>query len=242
MTRIFIQRGSAGSSSNANRPPSSSIPQTSGTQVAVNSAAKEEEQEKEPIQESGVLDVVEQPGNAEDENLPESLVEKELDESADKEILMVDENSSDAAALARDLSRVRVNEHLECDDSGLRSGIGSSQIVMGPSYPPPPPVPPQRPLSGSPGLRRMGSGSSFGVRIGSSRRPAAWPAALPSRSSPSGSRPSSPRSHAEAEGYNSSDEQGPCYVSSYDDVVSSVYCLIVVLLENTFAVKFSRFY
>ncbi|KAJ6717184.1 OTU DOMAIN CONTAINING PROTEIN [Salix koriyanagi] len=60
------------------------------------------------------------------------------------------------------------------------------------------------------------SGPSNSVRIGPSRRAVAWPV-VSTRSSPAGSRPSSPRSHDENEGYNSGDEQNPCSVSSYDD-------------------------
>ena len=42
---------------------------------------------------------------------------------------------------------------------------------------------------------------------------------MASRTSPTGSHPSSPRSHGDGEGYNSADEQSPCF-GSYDDAVS----------------------
>ena len=66
---------------------------------------------------------------------------------------------------------------------------------------------------------RFGSDGSNSVRIGSPRRAVAWPI-VSTRTSPTGSRPSSPRSHGESEGYNSADEQNSCFVSSYDDAVS----------------------
>ncbi|KAB2021195.1 hypothetical protein ES319_D07G122400v1 [Gossypium barbadense] len=64
--------------------------------------------------------------------------------------------------------------------------------------------------------RRFASGSPNPVRAGSSRRAVAWPI-VSTRTSPSESWPSSPRSHGENEGYNSADEQSPCFVSSYGD-------------------------
>jgi OTU domain-containing protein 5 len=95
--------------------------------------------------------------------------------------------------------------------SGDTANFGTVNV-----YPPPPPVPPPKPSVASANTRRPLSGSSNAVRIGSSRRGAAWPI-VSTRTSPTGSRPSSPRSHGESEGYNSADEQNPCYVSSYDD-------------------------
>lgn len=79
-----------------------------------------------------------------------------------------------------------------------------------PPPPPPPPVPPVPGLS-SPRRTVLESGNAGG----SSRRQ--WPSVL-SRTSPTGSRSSSPRPLNEGEGYNSSDEQGPCYWSPYDDL------------------------
>ncbi|GER36540.1 OTU-like cysteine protease family protein, partial [Striga asiatica] len=77
--------------------------------------------------------------------------------------------------------------------------------VTGSTYPPPPPIPPPKPLSTN--SRRYVPSESNAARIGSSRRTFGWPG-VSSRSSPTGSRPSSPRSHCEGEGYNSADEQG----------------------------------
>ncbi|TYH09834.1 hypothetical protein ES288_A07G129200v1 [Gossypium darwinii] len=95
--------------------------------------------------------------------------------------------------------------------SGEPSPIGSRS-----SHPPPPPAPPPKPSSENLNSRRFASGSSNPVRAGSSRRAVAWPI-VSTRTSPSESRPSSPRSHSENEGYNSADEQSPCFVSSYGD-------------------------
>ncbi|KAK8683334.1 hypothetical protein V6N13_039398 [Hibiscus sabdariffa] len=63
--------------------------------------------------------------------------------------------------------------------------------------------------------RRFALGSSNPVRAGSSRRAVPWPT-VSTRTSPAGLCPS-PRSHCESEGYNSADEQNPCFVSSYND-------------------------
>ncbi|XP_072980188.1 OVARIAN TUMOR DOMAIN-containing deubiquitinating enzyme 6 [Typha angustifolia] len=216
MTRIFVQRGSAGSSSNANRPPSSSLPQTSSHQSAA-STSKEEEQEKELLQEIGVLDAGDQLGNIEDratkndellsESSQRSVVERESDDSVDKV-----KSSKDDASLDSEIVAEEVSGH----DDSVQLGIGASRIISGASYPPPPPAPPPKPSGTNLGLWRTASGGSNSVRVGSSRRGSVWPT-VSTRSSPSGSRPTSPRSHAEGEGYNSADEQGPCYPSSYDD-------------------------
>ncbi|KAF6165840.1 hypothetical protein GIB67_012737 [Kingdonia uniflora] len=89
--------------------------------------------------------------------------------------------------------------------------VGSSQIVSGSSYPPPPPVPPPKPVITNLSSRRTVSCGSNALGIGSSRRAVAWP--VVSTKTSSASRPSSPKS----EGYNSADEQNPCYGPSYDD-------------------------
>ncbi|KAM7272829.1 hypothetical protein ACFE04_027493 [Oxalis oulophora] len=101
-------------------------------------------------------------------------------------------------------------------ENEVPSGVNTAHIVSINVNPPPPPVPPPKPSVSSATTRRQLSGSSNAVRIGSSRRGTAWPI-VSTRTSPTGSRPSSPRSHGESEGYNSADEQNPCYVSSYDD-------------------------
>jgi OTU domain-containing protein 5 len=129
-----------------------------------------------------------------------------------------DSNATDPAFLA-ELSGLQCSDQSEQGSSGQSGTGGSPQMAGAASHPPPPPAPPPKPSSSANnGLRRMGSGSSNSVRIGSSRRPVAWPP-VAARTSATGSRPSSPRSLADCEGYNSADEQGPCYTSSYDDSV-----------------------
>lgn len=101
------------------------------------------------------------------------------------------------------------------------SAVESSEVCLDSvGGPPPPPVPPPKPWSGL----RSGTPSPNPPRIGPSRRPAGWPV---TRTSPTESRPSSPRSHGgETEGYNSADEQIPCFASSYDDNVSLLFALL----------------
>lgn len=212
MTRILVQRGSGSSSSNQNRPSSSSLPQSSVPNAA--STSKEEEQEKEVLQDPGGLDELiekaegldDKPIMNHDELLPLSsqglVINIGSNESPDVEKSGVDE----ATDTVKDL---------ELGNSGGLS-LGSSQIVLGGSNPPPPPVPPPKPPASNFSSRRTVLGGGNAGRVGSPRRQSGWPV-VSTRSSPSGSRPSSPRSYAEGEGYNSADEQGPCFVSSYDD-------------------------
>lgn len=199
MTRILVQRGSGSSSSNQGRPSSSSLPQSSVLNAS--SASKEEEQEREVLQD----ELVEQTEGLEDKsvaNYDEFLTESSPDEVADKEKSHLDEV-------------VESVKDLGISDTGC-SNFGSSQIVLGDSNPPPPPAPPPKPPSSNIGSRKSVLGGGNAGRVGSPRRQSGWPV-VSTRSSPSGSRPSSPRSYAEGEGYNSADEQGPCFVSSYDD-------------------------
>lgn len=70
---------------------------------------------------------------------------------------------------------------------------------------------PPKPSSTGSNSRRFTPGNSAALRIGSSRRATAWPVVSTG----------SPRSHPENDGYNSADEQNPCFGSSYDDAVSS---------------------
>jgi len=136
-----------------------------------------------------------------------------------------DDESSDAVKagdyedqvdLVTGLSGLTITEHTKYESDGysgdnMQSGTASTK-------PPPPPVPPPKPAGSSSNLRRFVSGTSESPRFGPSRRPIAWP--VQARTSPSESRPSSPRSHCESEGYNSADEQNPCFGSSIYDLVS----------------------
>ncbi|KAL5574552.1 hypothetical protein UlMin_016251 [Ulmus minor] len=211
MTRILVQRGSSsGSSSNPNRSSSLSGPVLARAEPQVNapqvSAVKDEE-------------------NAED--VPEQVVVDELPEysgSGNSKAVKGDNESfqTDQNEISND--EVSHGEKVGNDDiagSGAveseESGGNSSQDVSGSSQPPPPPVPPPKPSTANSNLSRFVSGSSTATRTVPSRRAVAWPV-VSTRTSPTGSRPSSPRSHGENEGYNSADEQNPCFVSSYDDI------------------------
>lgn len=190
MTRILVQRGSAGSSSNPNRslPSSSSAPPQPQPQPAKDEEIAEEVKE----QVSG-------------DDLSAVLGLKTDDRSAATS--PSDENDGETEKLGNDdddvgsgFSGLRITEQ---ENDGLRS-----------NPPPPPPVPPPVPFSANAISRRTVLGSLNSVRVGSSRR--AWPV-VSTRTSPTGSRPTSPRSHCEPEGYNSADEQNPRYGPSYDD-------------------------
>ncbi|KAK3014629.1 hypothetical protein RJ639_010294 [Escallonia herrerae] len=197
MTRILVQRGAGGSSSHPNRqsslPSSSSAspqPQVVSSQVASTSKGEEVGEE---VQEQVVVDNF--LGNAGVRDDKGQKTDDLLVES-----LPFDQNED--VVLDR-FGGLRINE----EENETLTASGSS-------YPPPPPVPPPKPSSQN--SRRFLSGSSNAMRIGSSRRAAPWPV-VSTRSSPTGSRPTSPKSHSETEGYNSADEQSPSFGSSYDD-------------------------
>ncbi|KAL5574583.1 hypothetical protein UlMin_016283 [Ulmus minor] len=211
MTRILVQRGSSSSSSsNPNRSSSLSGPVLARAEPQVNtpqvSPVKDEE-------------------NAED--VPEQVVVDELPEysgSSNSKAVKGDNESSQTDQNETSNDEVSHGEKVGNDDiagSGAaeseESGGNSSQDVSGSSQPPPPPVPPPKPFTANSNLSRFVSGSSTATRTVPSRRAVAWPV-VSTRTSPTGSRPSSPRSHGENEGYNSADEQNPCFVSSYDDI------------------------
>ncbi|KAI3461274.1 hypothetical protein Pfo_017937 [Paulownia fortunei] len=231
MTRVLVQRGSAGlsSSSNQNRSstsvsvPSPSSSSTSPQQqltsipqaVPAGENLVEEEQEQIVVDElseyCGVLDSKSKGPNSEDLS-PGSLNSDhhEGEKIVDHEKVLNDEGVG-SGNLGKGCGGLTVME----EETDAMTG-SSLQVVSGSSHPPPPPVPPPKPSSMNFSSRRFASGDLNAVRIGSSRRPAGWPG-VSSRSSPTGSRPSSPRSYCEGEGYNSADEQSPCFSSSYDD-------------------------
>ncbi|CAK9184695.1 unnamed protein product [Ilex paraguariensis] len=227
MTRILVQRGSV-SSSNPNRPsssvPSSSSsssssappqPQVTITSPQVVSTVKNEELAEEVVEQVVMDELCDSGGVKNDDLFQESLDCAPNDNDAkivNSETVGIGiDDVVGSGDLVRGLSGLRVTE-----EGNDRSGGSSLQAVIGSSCPPPPPVPPPKPSSTNSNLRRFGSDGSNPVRIGSSRRAAAWPVVI-TRTSPTGSRPSSPRSHCENEGYNSADEQNPCFGSSYGD-------------------------
>ncbi|VVB01672.1 unnamed protein product [Arabis nemorensis] len=75
------------------------------------------------------------------------------------------------------------------------------------------PVPPPKPSSTA--NKRSVLGCFGALRIGATGRGAGPRSLVSARTSPTGSHPSSPRSHSENEGYNSSDEHMPCFVPSH---------------------------
>ncbi|KAL9247322.1 hypothetical protein vseg_020766 [Gypsophila vaccaria] len=224
MTRILVQRGSSGSSSssqNRSSVPSSSNaptqPQGAAAAAQVNVAVKSED---EVLEQQIVVS-----------DLPESCVasgskavksDDALDDGSGQNQELVDDGVDDAKIgcevnqvdLMRGFSGLNVLENSKNECVG-KSG-DTLQSVTGSSQPPPPPVPPPKSSGSYPNLMRYASGTSDSPRIGPSRRPSVWPASA--RTSPSGSRPSSPRSHCDNEGYNSADEQNPCFGSSIYDL------------------------
>ncbi|CAD6263809.1 unnamed protein product [Miscanthus lutarioriparius] len=219
MTRIFVQRGTTGSSSSSGR---------SGSQPAA--AAREEELPLQPqpqLPELLAIDDTTEYLNEGSENSSSSNKPLRVDDTISESSSSAEERAArekppkddsnviNPTFLVEELIGLQIPDQIEHGDS-MPSGTSSSQMAGAASHPPPPPAPPPKPLLGNNGLRRMGPGSSNSVRIGSSRRPVVWPP-VAARTSASGSRPSSPRSLVDGEGYNSADEQGPCYPSSYDD-------------------------
>ncbi|CAL5436318.1 unnamed protein product [Camellia sinensis] len=223
MTRILVQRGSTGSSSNTNKPSSlpgsssSAPPQLQITTPQVASAVKDDEIGEEVQEQVVVDDFVEcfdsgdNKAAKSDDLLPERFQgdQDDDDEAIDSEKVGNDDVGSDDLTKGVGVLRIMDNENDGSSGKPL-------QTVTGCSYPPPPPVPPPKPSSTNSFPRRSVSGSSNSLRSGSSRRAAAWPI-VSTRTLPTGSRPSSPRSHCESEGYNSSDEQSPSFGSSYRD-------------------------
>ncbi|KAK6235225.1 hypothetical protein SCA6_010562 [Theobroma cacao] len=230
MTRILVQRGSTASSS-SNPSRSSSLPGPSSSRAEpyvstqqVPSAAKDDEVSEEVQEQVATDELLESSGSSEnkavksDDVLLENL-HNDRNETSSNEIVEAEKvNTLDATGaweMMNDLGGLRISEKVvvesECSSGDLLP------IGTGRQHPPPPPVPPPKPSAANLNSRRFLSGSSSPARSGSSRRAVAWPI-VPTRTSPSGSRPSSPRSHGESEGYNSADEQNPCFVSSCSDV------------------------
>ncbi|RRT71499.1 hypothetical protein B296_00035507 [Ensete ventricosum] len=215
MTRIFVQRGSVGSSSNANRPPSNSVPQPSASQAA--SSSREQDVEKQVLEDQSALDEPRETSESGD-----GKILKHDDPGASTEVeggsnICFEEDGSMHDVSASTVIGQETSEPCVNQKDSVQLSAGSFQIINGGSYPPPPPAPPPKPFSTNLGPRRNSLGSSNTARISSLRRQSAWPGV--SMRSPSESRPSSPRSCGEGEGYNSADEQGPCYASSFDDSV-----------------------
>ncbi|KAK4440587.1 OVARIAN TUMOR DOMAIN-containing deubiquitinating enzyme 6 [Sesamum alatum] len=236
MTRILVQRGSAGSSSSSNQNRSS-------TSVSVPGPSSTSSSPQQQV--TGIAQVV--PAVKDDnlvEEVHEQIVADELSEycgvsdnksegkkGEDLSLGSSGSSDSDQHEGEKIMEDEKVHNEAVVGSANLIKGFGgmpvveeendatvgnSFQMVTGSSYPPPPPVPPPKLSSLNSNFRRISSGDLNTVRTGSSRRPAGWPG-VSIRSSPTASRPSSPRSHCEGDGYNSADEQSPCFSSSYDD-------------------------
>lgn len=228
MTRILVQRGSTGSSSsNPSRSSSLPGPSSSRAEPQVSSLqvppASRDDEVSEEVQEQIASDEIlecysnENKATESDDPSPENLRNDRNITSSDALAEAEQVNTLDASGpcdVMNDLGGLRISKTVVAETEG--SSNDPLPFGNGSSYPPPPPVPPPKPSAANSNSRRFASGSSNPVRAGSSRRAVAWPT-VSTRTSPSGSRPSSPRSHGESEGYNSADEQNPCFVSSYDD-------------------------
>ncbi|KAG5401583.1 hypothetical protein IGI04_016190 [Brassica rapa subsp. trilocularis] len=114
---------------------------------------------------------------------------------------------------AKDASLPPSDEPVDREDDVVV--VESDSPVSGGDGPdsPPLPVPPPKPSSND--NRRSVLGSFGALRIGAAQRGAGPRSLVSTRSLPSGSHPSSPRSQSENEGYNSSDEHMPCFVPSH---------------------------
>lgn len=228
MTRILVQRGSTGSSSsNPSRSSSLPGPSSSRAEPQVSSLqvppASRDDEVSEEVQEQIASDEIlecysnENKATESDDPSPENLRNDRNITSSDALAEAEQVNTLDASGpcdVMNDLGGLRISKKVAAETEG--SSNDPLPFGNGSSYPPPPPVPPPKPSAANSNSRRFASGSSNPVRAGSSRRAVAWPT-VSTRTSPSGSRPSSPRSHGESEGYNSADEQNPCFVSSYND-------------------------
>ncbi|KAL2592698.1 hypothetical protein AAZV13_12G083000 [Glycine max] len=213
MTRVLVQRGSSGggSSSNPNRSGG-------GGGSSSNSSVRAEPQVPVlPENSDEVVVVSDEVLESGDKGKSEEGVHFEQgDGSCEDDVAAVVVESDVREEIVKGLSGLRVGERVVSESEGS-SGDSSSLLVGGGSCPPPPPVPPPKPsVTGNLNSRRSVAGSLNSGSVGSSRRAVTWPI-VSARTSPAGSRPSSPRSHNESEGYNSADEQKPCLVSSYDD-------------------------
>ncbi|KAK4286327.1 hypothetical protein QN277_002896 [Acacia crassicarpa] len=242
MTRILVQRGSSGSSSSSPSRSSSSPGSSSGraepqvTLPPASSAGKDEDNGEE-VQDLVVGDEVSEFTGTDDSKpqsddfLTESLHNDQTytlsDEITDNRD--VKEEAAGLGELMKGLSELTNLSEKEV------SKEDSSPTASGTSYPPPPPVPPPRPSAANVNSRNV-SGNSNVVHIGSPRRGSAGHV-VSARTSPAGSHPSSPRSPNENEGYNSADEQSPCFVSSYDDLERERQFEIDIRREKGYKVK-----
>ncbi|CAN0916850.1 OVARIAN TUMOR DOMAIN-containing deubiquitinating enzyme 6 [Linum grandiflorum] len=224
MTRILVQRGSSSSSSSQSRPgPSSAArPEAQATASSqVLPVSKDEELISDDVQEQIVAGEIVEHGGSSDNKVIKNDDIPECNRGDRNECLndVVEGTLTDVTLESGDIIKGEMRplgRSVVEDESS--NGVFSPPST-GRAQPPPPPVPPPKLLSASSNPRRFLSGSTDSVRTGSSRRAHAWPVvSARSSRSPTESRPSSPRSHVDNEGYNSADEQNPSYTSSYNDL------------------------
>lgn len=244
MTRIVVPvpRGSAGSSSSnpsrSSSTPSSSTsvlpqpqpqPQSTIPQVAL--TGKDEEIGEEVHDQVVLDDFAENLGSDDNKAAKrDSLSAESFCSHQDNVETVGSEKVGHDDDVSGDLTGILGAAQIVENETEKSSG-GSLPTVTGSSAPPPPPpVPPPKPSSGNSNYRGFVLGSSNSPRTGSSRRATVWPV-VSARTLSTGSRPPSPRSHCEGEGYNSDDEQGPCF--GYDDGVSFVSNFLILFLLTT---------
>ncbi|KAL8057853.1 hypothetical protein ABFX02_04G210600 [Erythranthe guttata] len=220
MTRILVQRGSSSSSNQNKSSTSTSVPnptsspqqQATGTSQIVQ-IVKDENLAEESPEQIIVDELPEHYGAAENKSEEVPAASLNIDHNEGEKNVedekVNNDNVVESGNLGKGFGGLSVVEEEE-ESNAVESSSSFQVAAAGSSYPPPPPVPPTKPFSANSSSRRFVSGDSNTTRIGPSWR------GVSSRSSPTGSRPSSPRSH-DGEGYNSSDEQSPCFSSSYDD-------------------------
>ncbi|KAJ1395533.1 Ubiquitin-associated domain [Sesbania bispinosa] len=223
MTRILVQRGSSGGSSQNPNPNRSGSSSARPEQAPIPSAAKDEESGEEVSGQVVGDELLEYAGTTSaksDDPLMECLHFEQNDNTPlGDEVVMPDagKDVKEEVAVPQELMRGLSGERPVLENEGSFGDSSISAAAGGGTNPPPPPVPPPKPSATNLNSRRSVSGTSNAVPAGSPRRTSAWPV-VSARTSPAGSRPSSPRAHNESEGYNSADEQNPCLVSSYADV------------------------
>ncbi|KAF3619117.1 hypothetical protein FXO38_20285 [Capsicum annuum] len=230
MTRILVQRGSTGSSSSSSNQNRSSIslPGSSATSSAssqphgfstshVPSASKDDELVGEVLESIASDEFSDGSFNHKGDGDDASAESFGCDQSLHEEKIIDNEKIGDGAFVCGESVKGSSGLRVELAENERTSVPGVKGGSCPPPPPPAPPVTPPKPASLNHSPKKFSSGSSHAVRIGSSRE-FVGQTNVSTRTSPTGSRPSSPRSHCESEGYNSADEQKPNFGSSRNDV------------------------
>uniref|UniRef100_A0A0C9S8U2 ubiquitinyl hydrolase 1 n=1 Tax=Wollemia nobilis TaxID=56998 RepID=A0A0C9S8U2_9CONI len=225
MTRILVQRGSGGSSSNPSQSRSSAASSSSSSSSFASAPLSPVPSEPPTSEYEAVSEgLIYQDGPDITREMDEALTELEACEIGSAEETYEENGShvgielygnSSAVGPKQEVSGAELGEIDISEAPVLEEDSGSAQKLACNSCPPPPPVPPPR-LGAGLVSRRISSGASSAQRSGvPPPRRHSWNS-MGARTSPTGSRPSSPRSYGDGEGYNSADEQSPCF-GAYDD-------------------------